>query len=408
MKFDLKCWMYEDCIEELGAERCSCMWEARRIFHHVLGCSDVAAVLKNDRVLVYESFVNSSLDHRKVLLPSRRAFKQRLPHQAIPTHIREEWQLSTSGMLAFLFLAVSSCREKRANLAMSVLQGVVSECVSEEDILNFNFHAVREDILAQCASRGADGMCGHMRGVLVGGFSRVEAKPHDVVLHLAKLARTSGRACCAVWSWFAVFVQELAKHIDGKAPSLSSTEALDFTELFFQGAGNKRRTDEDYKKVVVEAAGTKRGNTVGCIAIASGKLAESTALDWAGSYLASYRASGLLTFESARCVSICFDASRLGNPKEETLHLAATNCFTDDAVQCPPQVPNSKNSRVAPWYVRLGPNIELIRVSLMSDSEVQHVPLFRVEVQLVPPLRAEVQNVPLDLGPRNTIKLVNR
>lgn len=77
--------------------------------------------------------------------------------------------------------------------------------------------------------------------------------------------------------------------------------------------------------------------TPGAYAVASGMTCRSTANSWCPLVLGQYRAGTMVRYSEADILSVAYDCSRLGQPKEETLMCAVLDPLRGLAARLPPQ-----------------------------------------------------------------------
>ena len=102
--------------------------------------------------------------------------------------------------------------------------------------------------------------------------------------------------------------------------------------------GKMRRLDSDLKRVMMTTAlSNHEARTPGALARAN-HMPESTVKSWMPTHMGEYRAAMMLTFaDRSQAVESCFDASRVGCPKEETLTVGAIRVGNNCAGWLAPQ-----------------------------------------------------------------------
>eukprot|EP00959_Pyramimonas_sp_CCMP1952_P285203 5963279-Pyramimonas_sp.AAC.1 len=104
------------------------------------------------------------------------------------------------------------------------------------------------------------------------------------------------------------------------------------------GSAKRRRIDEDLKHRIVHnsmQAGT--ASTPQMMARAMGGMHQTTPGKWFSTHMGIYKKSLEMSMQNAQRVSVSYDASRVGMPKEETLTIAVLDSLKDRAGWLPPQ-----------------------------------------------------------------------
>lgn len=101
----------------------------------------------------------------------------------------------------------------------------------------------------------------------------------------------------------------------------------------------RHRVDEDYKTAIVALAVQKgSARTPRAVIVADGKACADNVGTWDKNHMLLLQSSSWLAFSRAQHISVAGDASRLGNPAEETQVNLACNLETGVACWLPPQV----------------------------------------------------------------------
>ena len=99
----------------------------------------------------------------------------------------------------------------------------------------------------------------------------------------------------------------------------------------------KRRIDVDLKTAVtLDAVREKKARTAGGYAEANDLCPRRAANQWQDVISGQYRASTMMSFDHSSIVSIAFDASRVGQPKEDTVTYAIADCRRHIGAWLPP------------------------------------------------------------------------
>lgn len=143
------------------------------------------------------------------------------------------------------------------------------------------------------------------------------------VLRLLRQEQEQSPDC---FSWYMHMVRVLVAKIEEEVPKIAQDDPCRANGIIMLGpGGRKRRIDEEYKRVVVQAVMEgQRARTPQAFVRVDGGVAPSIAAAWMSSMVAALRISQMLSFDSAQCVSLAFDAGRFGQPKEDVVLIAAT------------------------------------------------------------------------------------
>lgn len=311
--------------------------------------SDVTRKLKDEAPVLQAAFREAGSTTDDAITPSRSAWLRRHPANDIPAHVRDEFQISTKGFVSILlYYSVASRGEKKQR--MRVLAHVfLSKFVDHGGILAMGVAQPSEEIAQRCQHRGADPLCHHLRNAISGAMGAVGVDPAEVALRLAGAILPLTERCAAAEGYYHRMVCALSGHIEKQASDLGSADPLVVPCVVLGDGPRKRRMDEDLKRAVVSTAmGAKRAKTVGAMVRATGMVAEKTAAAWVGPHMTEYMCACRLSFAKARTLSLSFDATRVGCPKEETLACAAYAVDLDIAAWLPPQALQWRGERASP------------------------------------------------------------
>ena len=103
--------------------------------------------------------------------------------------------------------------------------------------------------------------------------------------------------------------------------------------------GKRRRIDEDlYESILGKRMKEGQARTVGALVRTMPGIASSTVSSHVPAYMGDYRAALTLELRRATSLSISFDATRVGCPKEDVLSVAVMNPCSASAGWLAPQV----------------------------------------------------------------------
>lgn len=320
-------------------------WEVRRFILAFLAGGrkdfEVAKILRAARgplTTVLEEW-GLSLDNE--ILPSFKAASCRGEATMLNAKGRGEWTSSTPGALAWLLhLSCASHRAKSKEQAKALLRGFLVAFASPASAAA---HSMAEDIkqaLSSCQQppQGHWGSCCHLRiaidAMLTAGPAGQMWTNLTKALQHIYLARP---VCVASRRLLAGVLQRLCQDVDGKVSDMQPPKNFSSFSMP-QGRKRKLRIDEDYKRYLVsEAVAAKRAHCGAQYAKTTGDVHPETARKWDEAHMANYIAAAWHTMGSSTLVSLACDASKVGNPAEETVMFLAWDMESNKAVVLPPQ-----------------------------------------------------------------------
>ena len=125
----------------------------------------------------------------------------------------------------------------------------------------------------------------------------------------------------------------------------------------------KRRIDVDLKTAVtLDAVREKKARTAGGYAEANDLCPRRAANQWQDVISGQYRAATMMSFDRSSIMSIAFDASRVGQPKEDTVtcDIAASYIAGDDR-HCEGASARFGRWRLSPGHMRPFPTRDIDR-----------------------------------------------
>lgn len=275
------------------------------------------------------------------ILPSFKAASCRGEATMLNAKVRGEWTSSTLGALAWLLhLSCASHRAKSKEQAGALLRGFLVAFASPASAAA---HSMAEDIkqaLSSCQQppQGHWGSCCHLRIAIdamlsAGPAGQMWTNLTNALQHIY-LARP---VCVASRRLLAGVLQRLCQDVDGKVSDMQPPKNFSSFSMP-QGRNRKLRIDEDYKRYLVsEAVAAKRAHCGAQYAKTTGDVHHETARKWDEAHMANYIAAAWHTMGSSTLVSLACDASKVGNPAEETVMFLAWDMESNKAVVLPPQ-----------------------------------------------------------------------
>lgn len=301
--------------------------------------SKVIAKLKEKFARFAEMFGSSFED---AILPSRRAWPN---DERMHPCARQEFQTSTVGLFALFFYwhqtrhslsERAQAKELCIRLFRKFFDGATLGIVGAARI--------PPSILESCPARSdfTEGVCIHVDELL----DREKAMQDDIgycMWELLEFLQLRAPVCSTLASWLEFVLTRAADEVNRRIPTHSSGDALKNAALHETGRGRKRRVDEDYIAALGAASSEGRGGNSSCIARALGDIDCSVANKHDEKFLREYNSAGHLLFEGVQECGLTYDASRLGQPPEETVMFCLERLDRGVAMWLPPQVPSAES-----------------------------------------------------------------
>jgi hypothetical protein len=327
------------------------VWELRRILDGVLGADHGHKLhewLKPPRGQRFRGiFQLCGLEWNVELTPSRQALQARLRLDRgnaaeilkdRPVHA--EYTLSTRGVCLFL-LACSSLLglkiQKRA--AVEVLRSFCRRMLPADILEQVDVGASDQARgLCRMGSVGLDLCCHLLDTSNIVETSSTEFPQVRVAEYLCAVFAETGH-CHAARRVIEETISKLGQIVDVFAATASFTSDPRKAACLDYGMGRKRRrVDEDFKKMAVEACVGKTGTTSRSILRHGDELHVSAGARWEVNDLLERQSANWLMFEGARSVSVIMDGSRVGSPASELEVAFAWNQDAASGAWLPPQV----------------------------------------------------------------------
>ena len=337
-------------------------WEMHRVatYLNVKVPNGVGRYLRQNRERLEALVVPGAGPLDEAIVPNRDSWKHSRPGQLlIPEHYRNEYQMTTKGVLSWMLglmaHARSADRRQAARMALRGFLLAFGRLGPSSFISGIGEQRISENHVALCEHRAVgQATCFHVASYLAydppRDIEEVDARVHM----LAELHRCES-ACASLHAALAEKVHVAALAVQGVfiEHGVSDAAAMGAQALVCHGKRSAKRLDEDLRSAMMGSMlQERRGSTVGAIARASGVIPEATAKNWIPRHLAEYRASLMLSFAESSAVCICFDASRVGCPKEETLTTAIVDLCSGRAGWLAPQATYVCRDRWCVWAPR--------------------------------------------------------
>lgn len=316
------------------------LWELRRFLDIVWERSvEVHHFLRKFRDEFVEDLGLAGLCPDDEIMLSAKAWRARSSDPP-PPHLQEEYQISSEGLVCLLARWSSARRlAKHRSACASTLQSLMASCLTDGRATEVLTACPAIELLQQCdcfdeSRRG----CAHFVGVY-DAVNRHGQAPQMLVAELVALLAQHAGCCAAIKAWLAVLLPFMCHRFVDRVTSEFEDDPLQARPDSLCTNSRKRRIDSDLKTaVVMDAMAKRRAMTPGAYATATGEYARSTAATWQPVLMGQYRAACFSELGGGDIYAVAFDASRLGQPKEETLMLALSLPLQGRAGWLPPQV----------------------------------------------------------------------
>jgi len=271
--------------------------------------------------------------------PSFKAAAYRSEEEVLDPHVRNEWTMSTIGVLALLVLwsTTSHSRAKRVR-ASAMLSAWMSRLLEPSLCTTSAFlRHVRSHASSCQQGLVTEGVCTHLVDCCKGCVGADQRQVWNSAADIAASWYGLGAHCKAASACLSAVAQVWSGSMDQRLGTLGL--ASDVTkETPMQGPKRKLRVDEDLRHHYSQGSvRSKRVHSGAQLAKATADVAVETARRWDDQTLLQYRAAAWATFEEGNIVSIASDGSRIGDPAEETIVFIAWDAKSDRAVFLPPQ-----------------------------------------------------------------------
>ena len=303
-------------------------WELRRILDELHDKAiDQKQILRDEKNQWEEHFKVLGSSYEATILPSAFAFRQRHKREP-PLHLVDAFQVETHGLLG-LIVSYAVCRRKAADQQRGklVLRSFLSTVLNMEDpILDLDLLTAGEEVIAaagQCeVNQGlgvSGGLCCDGRAVLRDALQETDAL--DAVSELLIGCFRNQSTCCAAGPLFKSMVFKLVRHVASIAAVLGTDDAL-HGDTAVRGS-SKRRLDTDRKSALINLAlEDRKAKSVKVLCQGRKEKGAENSDRWLAEEASAYRWAAAATFAGVQNLSLAYDASRVGQPKEDTLVVA--------------------------------------------------------------------------------------
>jgi hypothetical protein len=267
--------------------------------------------------------------------------------------VRDEYGITTEALLMILLFWTGFQRDPGPPRA--VLRTFLRRALPEAQPAQLCFRSIPESCFSMCRAGVVEGSpyCSHCRQYLAACTGH--ASMHWHAESLLQLFVFSG-GCSALARWLGCLVAQFAALVVAHLDMFTTTDALKASHL--QGPSKKRRIDEDFKQVVSEnVLKEKRATSSAAFLRAAGEIHDSSGRQWDEKMLARYQGDCWASMASSECVVLAQDASRLGEPAEETLMQAAFSPGVAIGCWFPPQAISKNSNNLDPIVTHTHPRV---------------------------------------------------
>lgn len=304
-------------------------WELRRVLDELKGKAVVVCTTLRDDGKQLEAawdFVGSSLT--SVVLPSAKSMRAKDPRASLPPSVVDEYQIETEGVLSLVTFWPTKRRKAGDLQRGKQLFGALFRTIfRDEDLVEqlrlFDFGVEVRQAAAECSRAAGDvALCECLVDCMERSLS--QDAPCDVLQVFLERTFLQSAECAACKRAGKEAIFKIRQRIIDDCEQLGTTNPLERDTLVRDAT--KRRLDTDRKAYLLQtAAAKKKAKTVGLLARALDEPGGANADRWMGEHVSAYRMTLMVEFNGVQNMCITLDASKVGQPKEETLITAAVN-----------------------------------------------------------------------------------
>ena len=324
VSWDWKCWA------EVGAFR----WDMVRIGTSLYCPQDDADQglfrwWKSRLPQMLELFHSLGMDTVECYVPSRKSqdasarFHGR--HAVFADRSHDVGTFSTEAVIVMLRLFQSSLRTLLARSNAESVSRSFYETLLPENIYHaFAWAAVPVPTAAACDLKGDADRCEHLAAAIA-CFTDKEVGSCEAAFCFWAALADQATHCPSCREWGLVVLQQLARQCEARVPEIAYTDDPLKSARPRELTGCKRSVeDEDYKRAVTSKVIQEgRAETPNAYLRATGDHVTTSADGWVVKELANHRAASVLSAQEVRSCSVSADATRIGNPAEDVLAVAA-------------------------------------------------------------------------------------
>lgn len=242
--------------------------------------------------------------------------------EALEAAEQEQWASTAMVVLLLVHWRVARRRLLGRSNAAVILGALLEEAVPVDTIQGLAPFSLGAESLAKCqAAPKHDGECACVRQ----GVTKARLPPPDGRSKQAYLAEAifflyGLRDCPAIRSHIGELLSTIASAVRAAWSSWGNADWQRSKAAKCMAAQRSRRADFHLKQFALVGS-REQGKTtsVGQAVQSLHSTDKSLAVKWREQEMSAYRASCLLSFTGAQCLSVCLDAARVGSPSKEML-----------------------------------------------------------------------------------------
>lgn len=275
------------------------------------------------------------------LIPSRKSMRAKgVKEEDWPAFVRDEWGVSTGGLLLILCGCLMVRRGKHkvrsAAVLLLFLEAVLpADCCSQDDVSECVASLEMTPAMCDGQAQGAD-ICHHVEFVHQVLSSKASGCQQSALAKILIDIAQGPCLCPSVGAWLSDFISVVGKMLLSILEDTCSDDPLNAQDL--RGKKRRRRMDEDMKLAVCEklhSSGRARNGRVW--ARATGHCSDKAMDRIRDKYLAGYMASIHERYHESDSFRTVLDGARIGEPASEYSVGMLEDCASGSGAWIPPQ-----------------------------------------------------------------------
>ena len=330
-------------------------WEVRRLLPLLPYKNDtVWGVLKCSKHVWEEYLRDAGLSIDDELWLSMQSWSAKHIGQTPPSWVRQEYQITTRGMLA-LFWGISvrfKSRRGRQQCRQAMLE--ILRLLQPEGLSSSLLPTCIGEYAKTLCREGAqdDDLCSHVSDILLPCIWDEDDAPHAIVVRCLELLLANRSLCPSVVAVYQETLRNVASKVDVGFAENAIDDPLLADRIVLHGPQKRRRIDESLRAAVMQRVlQTNRAKTPQGFLRATRIASEACGGEWSDKYVQDLRSALHLSCHGCQHLSLAYDAGRFGSPKEETLTIAAIIVEKNVSSWFAPQVPKPANMYHFGWFL---------------------------------------------------------
>lgn len=232
-----KCWRYDD-----GGS--TWRWELRRFFDTIFEKpKDVPHRLRDERAILDGALSEGGLARAEHIFPSRRSLLATEPFAQVPHGIRDEWQISTEGLIAWMAWCSHRCRGNEKQAFSCLWSRFLALLIDDNKIVgSLSVREVPPEVREMCCQHGDDAMCQHLTSLLVSSMRVTDSGGHCFALSVFSACLSGANdvcpSCLAFFRWFLFRLARSAESNKISTRSATQTPSSPMRRPSLQGRGS--------------------------------------------------------------------------------------------------------------------------------------------------------------------------